>query len=151
MLPFGYHVAKCPVRETFGGSVNITQAAESCGLPVKTIRYYEELGLVVPSRNSRNGYRVYSPENIAHLHFLKLCRASGVGLEKSAQLLRVYALGRLDADEFTLVGECIDALAQQINSLRRLSDLLVGLLPAESLEGAAQGSVSAPILPFRLI
>ena len=49
--------------------MNISQAAERCGLPNKTVRYYEELGLVVPQRQEGNAYRVYTLEDVDKLRF----------------------------------------------------------------------------------
>ncbi len=54
--------------------MNISQAAEQSGLPVRSIRYYEEIGLVGPGRRD-NGYRHYTRPNLYKFAFLQRARA----------------------------------------------------------------------------
>jgi DNA-binding transcriptional MerR regulator len=49
--------------------MNIGQASRASGLPAKTIRYYEDIGLVAPARRG-NGYRAYSGAHLHNLQFL---------------------------------------------------------------------------------
>ena len=49
--------------------MNVGQAARRSGLPAKTIRYYEEIGLIAPQR-AGNGYRAYSDQDLHFLTFL---------------------------------------------------------------------------------
>ncbi|TIR81567.1 MAG: MerR family DNA-binding transcriptional regulator, partial [Mesorhizobium sp.] len=49
--------------------MNVGDAAERSGLPAKTIRYYEEIGLILPAR-AENGYRDYSRDDVHRLAFL---------------------------------------------------------------------------------
>ena len=53
--------------------MNVGEAAERSGLPAKTIRYYEDIGLVRPAR-APNGYRDYSAGDIHKLAFLRRAR-----------------------------------------------------------------------------
>jgi MerR family copper efflux transcriptional regulator len=55
--------------------MNIGVASEKSGLPSKTIRYYEDIGLVRPARTD-NGYRDYSVADIHRLRFLQRSRES---------------------------------------------------------------------------
>src|SRR5690606_28761520 len=57
-------------RRSRRSAMNIGDAASRSGLPAKTIRYYEEIGLIDPAR-AGNGYRDYSLEDIHRLAFLK--------------------------------------------------------------------------------
>ncbi|MEO1249691.1 MAG: MerR family DNA-binding transcriptional regulator, partial [Pseudomonadota bacterium] len=50
--------------------MNIGQAAAESGLPAKTIRYYEEIGLVTPTRRE-NGYRDYDVSDVRKLQFVR--------------------------------------------------------------------------------
>ena len=50
--------------------MNVGDAAQRSGLPAKTIRYYEEIGLIRPAR-AGIGYRVYSGDDIHRLTFLR--------------------------------------------------------------------------------
>ena len=69
--------------------MNIRQAAELSGLPIKTVRYYDEINLVEPGRAS-NGYRDYSDVEVHKLRFLSRARSLGFSLEDCRQLLSLY-------------------------------------------------------------
>jgi len=59
------------------------------GLSAKTIRYYEDIGLVVPDR-SANGYRDYGDQDIHRLTFLKRSRSLGFSIDECRLLLSLY-------------------------------------------------------------
>lgn len=69
--------------------MNIGTAAQSSGLPPKTIRYYEEIGLLRPGR-AGNGYRDYSLSDVHRLRFLQRSRSLGFTVEECRQLLSLY-------------------------------------------------------------
>ncbi|MDH5530304.1 MAG: Cu(I)-responsive transcriptional regulator [Paracoccaceae bacterium] len=69
--------------------MNIGEVAERSGLPAKTIRYYEDIGLVEPLR-SANGYRVYGDQELNQLAFLGRARSLGFTIEECRLLLALY-------------------------------------------------------------
>ncbi len=69
--------------------MNIGDVAERAGLPPKTIRYYEEIGLVRPLR-STNGYRSFQESDLHKLTFLGRARALGFSIEDCRTLLGLY-------------------------------------------------------------
>ncbi|KIN62917.1 Cu(I)-responsive transcriptional regulator [Sulfitobacter noctilucicola] len=69
--------------------MNIKAVSEATGLPVKTIRYYEDVGLIQPGRGS-NGYRVFSVNDTHKLAFLARARSLGFPLESCRTLLALY-------------------------------------------------------------
>lgn len=69
--------------------MNISDASARTGLPVKTIRYYEEIGLVAPGR-STNGYRAFAETDLHKLAFVGRARALGFSVEECRDLLRLY-------------------------------------------------------------
>ncbi len=69
--------------------MNIGEVAERAGLPPKTIRYYEEIGLVTPLRGT-NGYRSFREQDLHKLAFLGRARALGFGIEECRALLALY-------------------------------------------------------------
>lgn len=64
----------------------VGQAALQSGLPAKTLRYYEEIGLVEPKR-LENGYRDYDEEDLARLKFLGRARSLGFSIDDCRNLL----------------------------------------------------------------
>ena len=69
--------------------MNIGDASEETGLPAKTIRYYEEIGLVTADR-AMNGYRDYSRADVHRLRFLKRARNLGFSVAECRSLLALY-------------------------------------------------------------
>ena len=69
--------------------MNIGNAGKACGLPLKTIRYYEEIGLIKPARRE-NGYRDYSENDICKLRFIQRARRLGFTIEDCRTLLSLY-------------------------------------------------------------
>ena len=66
--------------------MNIGNASDKSGLPAKTIRYYEDIGLLKPDR-ADNGYRDYSMSDVHKLRFLQRSRGLGFSVEECRQLL----------------------------------------------------------------
>ena len=69
--------------------MNIKDAAARSGLPAKTIRYYEEIALIRPSRGA-NGYRAFSETDVHKLAFLSRARSLGFAIEDCRMLLDLY-------------------------------------------------------------
>ena len=69
--------------------MNIGDVAERSGLPAKTIRYYEDIGLVRPDRGD-NGYRNFREAHIHTLAFLGRARSLGFTIEECRALLALY-------------------------------------------------------------
>lgn len=84
--------------------MNIGQAAAASGLPAKTIRYYEDIGLIHPLRDA-NGYRVFRDRDVHKLAFLGRSRALGFTIEDCRALLSLY-------EDASRASEDVKALAQ---------------------------------------
>lgn len=70
--------------------MKINEVEQLVGITKKNIRFYEEQGLLNPSRNKDNGYREYSEENVRVLEQIKLLRKLGLPLEE----IRMMQSGR---------------------------------------------------------
>lgn len=66
--------------------MRINQVEQTVGISKKNIRFYEEQGLLSPSRNRDNGYREYSSEDVALLFKIKLLRKLSVPIEEIRKL-----------------------------------------------------------------
>lgn len=69
--------------------MNISEAARRSGLSAKTIRYYEDIDLIVPAVRAENGYRQYDAKAVEELHFLARAREVGFDLQECRQLLEL--------------------------------------------------------------
>ena len=69
--------------------MNIGDVSRISGLPAKTIRYYEDIGLIRPLRGE-NGYRSFQDKDLHKLAFLGRARALGFTIEDCRNLLALY-------------------------------------------------------------
>src|SRR5687768_15634775 len=110
--------------------MNIGQAAQASGLPPKTIRYYEEIGLIRSDRRGNN-YRDYSDTALHNLRFLARARALGFSIEECRQLLSLYAdKERASADVRELARQHIDEIERKMNELGAMKQTLTKLVRA---------------------
>ena len=70
--------------------MNIGEAAALSGVPAKTIRYYEEIGLVRPAPRTGGGYRAYGDKDVHVLRFVQRARSLGFSVSECRQLLDLY-------------------------------------------------------------
>ncbi|SOC53277.1 DNA-binding transcriptional regulator, MerR family [Blastococcus aggregatus] len=73
------------------GLLQIGQVAERTGLSLRTIRFYEENGLVRPTSRSEGGFRLYSDDDVARLEVIKRMKPLGFRLEEMQELLDLLA------------------------------------------------------------
>lgn len=108
--------------------MNIGQVAAASGLPAKTIRYYEEIGLVRPARGL-NGYRDFGETDVHKLAFLARARSLGFSIGECRTLLSLYEdRERASADVKKLASGHLDRIAAKIAELRGLEKTLRDLV-----------------------
>lgn len=73
-----------------GRLITIGEAASRSGMPPKTIRFYEEIGLIGPAERFANQYRAYSEKDVHTLRFIRRARSLGFSLEDIRALLSLY-------------------------------------------------------------
>ena len=71
----------------------ISQVREKTGVSARTLRYYEELGLLPGVRRRAGGRRVYGSDELERLRFIQRLKALGLTLAEVKQLNAVYAIG----------------------------------------------------------
>ncbi len=108
--------------------MNIGDVAEKTGLASKTIRYYEDIGLVTPAR-SANGYRVFDDSDAHKLTFLGRARALGFSIEDCRNLLTLWEdRSRASADVRAIAAEHLADIDSKIKSLVAMHDTLSNLV-----------------------
>lgn len=110
--------------------MNISDVSDRTGLPTKTIRYYEEIGLIHPARRD-NGYRDFSETDCHKLAFLSRSRTLGFSIEDCRALLSLYEdEGRASADVRQIAAQHLDRIDARLAELRELRDTLARLVSA---------------------
>lgn len=105
--------------------MNISEAARRSGLSSKTIRYYEDIGLVASPRRGDNGYRQYEAAAVEELQFLARAREVGFDLQECRQLLELHKdSGRQSRHARQLVLEKSAQLQQRIDALKSMQAVL---------------------------
>ena len=67
--------------------LKIGEVAEQVGLSLRTIRFYEEEGLVVPDSRTEGGFRLYSPAAVHRLELIKRMKPLGFSVEEMVEVL----------------------------------------------------------------
>lgn len=70
--------------------MSIAEVAAASGLPAKTIRYYESIGLITQPPRQPNRYRCYGASELQVLRFISRARQLGLPLKSVAELLRLW-------------------------------------------------------------
>jgi len=104
--------------------MNIGDVSSRSGLPAKTIRYYEDIGLIKPHR-SANGYRCFAETDLHKLAFLGRARALGFTIEDCRTLMALYEdESRASADVKQLAQEHLAKIEAKIADLQTMRDTL---------------------------
>ena len=110
--------------------MNIGDAAAASGLPAKTIRYYEDMGLITPRRDA-NGYRSFGDGDVHRLAFLNRARGLGFSLEDCRALLGLYDDdGRASEDVKRLAADHLARIDARIAELQSMRATVAGLVSA---------------------
>ena len=98
--------------------ITIGEAASRSGMPPKTIRFYEQIGLIGPAVRLANRYRAYSEKDVHTLRFILRARSLGFALEEVRTLLSLYHDRRRASREVKRL-----ALRQVAEMDRRIAEL----------------------------
>lgn len=118
------------VSITHNQLLKIGEVSSQTGLSVKTIRYYEEIGLLSPTvERSESGYRLFNSSVLTRLSFVKRAKSLGLSLSEIREILEIRDQGELPCGEVKHRLEAkVDAINQQIAALETLKGELVELL-----------------------
>ncbi len=104
--------------------MKIRDAAEKTDLTEKTIRYYEEIGLIVPMRRE-NGYRDFSEQDVHKLKFLSRARKLGFSVDDCRQLLSLYSDRKRASKDVKRIAEAhLHEIEVKIHELSKMQETL---------------------------
>ncbi|MEA5625198.1 heavy metal-responsive transcriptional regulator [Nostoc sp. UHCC 0251] len=107
----------------------IGQVTALSGVPIRTIRYYESLGLLNSSGRTEGGFRQFSLDVLTRLAFIKRAQNLGLSLEEIRDILNIYDEGKLPCGEVKQkLEDKVNEIEHQIEELLTLRDELTGLL-----------------------
>lgn len=105
--------------------MKIGEVAKSSGLSAKTIRYYEQIGLLSTPARASSGYREYTEQDCRRLVFLRHARQVGFSTEACKQLLALYENPERRSQEVhALVRDKLKAIEQQVRELKSMKNIL---------------------------
>jgi len=97
----------------------ISTLSKQAGVPVKTIRYYEDVGLLPKPSRTVSGYRLYAPDSADRLHFIKKAQNLGLRLDEIKEILDLADRGRCPCGHVqTFLKNRLRELQQKIADLR---------------------------------
>lgn len=110
-------------------SLRIGEVARRTGLPVKTIRYYCDEGLLQPRARSESGYRLFDEENLAELTIIRSLRAMDVSIPELARILEVRRAGVCNCSILKdSIAAKMESISLRIDELAAMKDELARLL-----------------------
>lgn len=108
------------------GRYRIGELAQRVGLTERTIRYYEELGLLESVKRLEGGTRVYTDDDVRRLKFIRKLKALGLSLEEMRELEGLYRRQRSNRGVLPRLLELLDAhlasITDRIGELEALRD-----------------------------
>ncbi|MBO6764590.1 Cu(I)-responsive transcriptional regulator [Maricaulis sp.] len=111
--------------------MNIGSAAKAAGLPVKTVRYYADIGLVEAPDRTQTGYRRYDEAAVRKLAFVRRARDFGFSIEECRELLSLYEdKSRSSADVRAIAAAHLEEIEEKQRQLAALRDELAHLVTA---------------------
>jgi DNA-binding transcriptional MerR regulator len=124
VVPFRPDTATVPAE-----GMKIGELAHRSRLPIKTLRFYEDRGLLPAAARSPGGYRLFSESSLQRLAFIRRLKALGLTLEEIGECLGAHDAGRLPCAEVQrLLVRQISRVDQRIDELRLLRSELGDLL-----------------------
>jgi len=110
---------RCKVDAQEQKTMVIHELAKQTGVPAKTIRYYESIGLLPRPKRAANNYRQYAPSEAERLRFIASARSLGFSLADVAEILAARDGGIAPCQRV------LDAIGRQLTAIdRRIADLL---------------------------
>lgn len=111
--------------------MNIGQASKASGVSAKLIRYYESIGLIPEAGRTASGYRVYTPQEVNVLRFIKRARTLGFSIERIQHLVGLWLdKDRASAEVKRIALDHVAELHAKIAEMQAMADTLLELADA---------------------
>lgn len=108
--------------------MNIGQAADRSGVPAKTIRYYESIGLIPEAGRTASGYRAYGRKDVETLRFVQRARSLGFSVRDVGNLLALWRdRSRASAEVKRVAMDHIGEIERKIAELEAMRRTLLEL------------------------
>lgn len=105
------------------------ELARATDVPIKTIRFYEEVGLLPPAPRAANGYRLYELDDVRRLRFVRKVRNLDISLDDLRQVVSLWEHGQIRCSQVEgLLKQKLAEIEQRIKMLQTLQDDLQSLL-----------------------
>ena len=120
------------------------ELAKLCGVTVRTVQFYDQRGILIPSALTEGGRRLYSAEDLKRMKIICFLRDTGLSLDTISQLLKEEDPGSviavlLEQQELILQAE----ISERRKKLERLADLKSGLKAVPSFSIESIGDIAA--------
>lgn len=107
-----------------GRTMHIGELADRAGMSLRTLRHYDEVGLLTPSGRTEGGFRLYTESDLARLLVIRRMKPLGFSLDEMAALLRVVDALADDPDDPASRAQLDDFVAQAVERRARLEQQL---------------------------
>lgn len=130
-----------PLRHLYIG-----EAARRTGVTIKTIRYYERIGLI-PAAARDGRFRVYDEDTLERVRFIRKAQALGFSLEEIREIIEVYDQGQCSCGQ---VSRAVDAkllvIDKKLNELQELKKDLASVRSRLAPADTSRGSQICPVI-----
>jgi len=123
------------------GSYSITDLSREFSVTPRTLRFYEEKGLLSPKRSGKN--RIYSAGDRTRLRLILRGRQLGLSLEESAEVIGLYAPGTPNHEQLHFLLQKIEEKREQLYAQREALDAMLGDL--DRWQTNFEAALKAPI------
>ncbi|MDX6770167.1 MAG: MerR family DNA-binding protein [Elusimicrobiota bacterium] len=124
--------------------LTVGRIARQAGVNLQTVLYYERRRLLSPAGRSASGYRLYAPETVSVIRFIKNAQELGFTLDEVAKLLRLRVNHRSQCESVKRQAQArLEMVQEKISGLRAMERTLRRLLKTCAARGTTD---SCPIL-----
>jgi len=134
-----------PVQEQ--SLILIGELKKRSSIPVKTLRYYEDLGLIHAVKRTEGGFRLFSVDVLSRLVFIKRSQALGFSLQEIKEILQIHDQGQLPCDAVVRkVKGKVAEIDQRIEALQALKAELLDLFRTSPSKANWKEDVICPVI-----